>query len=73
MRNPVDASNKSIRGAFNSWHKALGINTDSDLDLYKSLSQDDFKRISERYGFDSTTTYIQEMEKRILKSGGNRE
>jgi len=70
MKNPMETSNKAIRGAFSSWHKTLGLNTDSDLDLYKSLSQEDFRRISDKYGMDNTANYIQEMEKRMLKQGG---
>jgi hypothetical protein len=70
MKNPMDTSNKAIRGAFSSWHKTLGINTDSDLDLYKTLDENDFKRITDKYGMENTTSYIQEMEKRMQKMGG---
>jgi len=69
MKNPMSTSRRAINTAFGSWHKTLGLNTDSDLDLYKSLSQDDFRRISDKYGIDNTANYIKEMESRMLKQG----
>ena len=70
MKDPLESSRRAAKGAFNQWHGALGIATDSDLDLYKSLEETDIDRIVKKYGVEQTTEYIQEMEKRISKQGG---
>lgn len=69
MKNIIEKPRNAAKGAYNMWHRALGVESDSDIDLYKSLSQDDFDRISEKYGIENTVEYIREMESRMNKKG----
>lgn len=70
MKDPISRNRNAVNKSFNRWHGVLGIETDSDLDLYKSLTEEDFKRISQKYGQPETISYIQEMESRMMKQGG---
>lgn len=53
--------------AFDNISNAVGGNSDPDLDLYNTLTEDDFPKLIRRYGDDNVLEYIQLMEKKRLK------
>jgi hypothetical protein len=66
----IDRIRNATHSGFVNVQKAMGVDTDLDLRIYKGLSTDAFPAIVDNFGEEATVTYIEEMEKRRLKMGG---
>lgn len=51
--------------------RALGIPSDPQVARYESLQPGDFQTIQRVYGADNLARYVETMESRRLKQGGN--
>ena len=64
-----DRLDKIVPKAFKTLDQVFGVTKDDDLDMYNTLTPEDFPHIATRYGADNTAEYIQEMERKRMKGG----
>ena len=64
-----DRLDKIVPKAFQTLDQVFGVTKDDDLDIYNTLTPEDFPHIATRYGADNTAEYIQEMERKRMKGG----
>lgn len=66
----IQDSKSATKQAFNEAMDAVGIETDPDLKLYKSLTPEDYDRVSRKYGVDTVAEWIVAMENKKRLKGG---
>ena len=62
----LDNMRKATSDGVRNVQRAIGVDTDIDLRIYKGLSANDFPEIVKNFGGEATVAYIEEMEKRRL-------
>ena len=65
----IDRLDKIVPKAFQTLDQVFGVTKEDDLDIYNTLTPEDFPHIATRYGADNTAEYIQEMERKRMKGG----
>ena len=62
-----DKLDKATGRAFNRMDAVRGESSDPDVQLYNTLTKDDFVGISNEYGAEQTLDYINTMERKRLR------
>jgi len=67
MDSAIQRTISAVDKAFQHTTKRFGLGTDKDLNLYQTLTMDDFQDLTRDFGETNVLQYIQEMEKRKLQ------
>ena len=66
----IKRSRRATDKAYSRWSRALDYTFDTDVSLYRSLSKSDLQELAKEFGTENVIAYVEEMERRQLKRGG---